>query len=189
MQAISEQFRRFANVYFLVVGGIMFVGQYTTLFDTAISPWTTLGPLAMVISISLTVEAISDYKRHMNDHETNNADCTILDRASEGDTVTIHRFDASVCNGKPVVVTDAGRAVGFSVVARKDIRQGHLVLVKNREMVPGTNVVVVVVVVVVYDQHCMLVACLFCHSTRERLTDHYPVSLNHNSRSGLVGQL
>jgi hypothetical protein len=142
LQAISEQFRRFANVYFLVVGGIMFVGQYTTLFDTAISPWTTLGPLAMVIAISLAVEALSDYKRHVNDHETNNADCTILARAAnEGDTNTpaIQRYDPAVCSGKRVVVTDSGRAVGFSVVARKDIRQGHFVLVKNREMVPGTN--------------------------------------------------
>jgi phospholipid-transporting ATPase len=42
-QAILEQFRRFANVYFLVMGAIMFVGTYTPLYDSAISPWTTLG--------------------------------------------------------------------------------------------------------------------------------------------------
>lgn len=110
----------------------MFVGHYTTLFDTAISPWTTLGPLALVISISLVVEAVSDYKRHVNDHETNNAECTILDRAEQ-----IERYDTAVCRGQPVTVMDR-HSVGFSVISRKDIRQGHFVLVKNREMVPGT---------------------------------------------------
>jgi hypothetical protein len=43
LQALVEQFRRFANVYFLIIGGIMFVGQYTDLYETAINPWTTLG--------------------------------------------------------------------------------------------------------------------------------------------------
>jgi Phospholipid-translocating ATPase N-terminal len=43
LQALVEQFRRFANVYFLFIGGIMFVGQYTDLYETAINPWTTLG--------------------------------------------------------------------------------------------------------------------------------------------------
>ncbi|EEC45989.1 P4, P type ATPase, partial [Phaeodactylum tricornutum CCAP 1055/1] len=71
--AILEQFRRFANLYFLIVGCIMALGEYTDAFETAISPWTTLGPLAFVISISLLVEGSADYKRHKNDGDTNNA--------------------------------------------------------------------------------------------------------------------
>ena len=63
----------------------MFLGQYTPLFDTAISPWTTLGPLSLVISISLTVEAFSDYKRHQNDHATNQAPVTIMTRKEDAE--------------------------------------------------------------------------------------------------------
>ena len=61
----------------------MFLGTYTKLFDSAISPWTTLGPLAFVISISLLVEGYSDYKRHLNDAETNTAPCVVLTRSDE----------------------------------------------------------------------------------------------------------
>ena len=61
----------------------MFLGTYTQLFDSAISPWTTLGPLAFVISISLLVEGYSDYKRHLNDVETNTAPCVVLTQTEE----------------------------------------------------------------------------------------------------------
>ena len=91
----------------------MFIGQYTTWFDTAISPWTTLGPLAVVISVSLLVEGFSDYKRHQNDHETNNAKCVILRRADELEAekadskkkqpYPIER-DEHICKGKDVAV-------------------------------------------------------------------------------------
>lgn len=80
-QAILEQFRRFANLYFLCIGVIMFIGYATPWYDTAVSPWTTLLPLSVVISISLIVEGFSDYKRHLNDAEVNNAPCVVLNRA------------------------------------------------------------------------------------------------------------
>lgn len=128
----------------------MFLGQYTPLFDTAISPWTTLGPLSVVISISLAVEAFSDYKRHQNDHATNEAPVTLLLR-SDGEQH--QERDATVNRGKDITVSGGdtraieqprGKAgvaqqevVGYCTTKRKEIRQGHFVLVKNREMVPG----------------------------------------------------
>ena len=42
-QAVGEQFRRFANMYFLIVGIIMATGYYSELYESAISPWTTFG--------------------------------------------------------------------------------------------------------------------------------------------------
>lgn len=164
LKAILEQFRRFANQYFLAVGLIMFVGRYTNLYESAISPWTTLGPLAIVISISLLVEGISDYKRHLNDVEMNNAKCVVLQRSSELDDKV--KRDDKICGGREVEVNinkafylgNAGSSVrgmrqrtvtdpndphadivrvAYTKVKRKDIRQGQFVFVKNREMVPA----------------------------------------------------
>lgn len=78
--AIREQFRRNGNLYFLCMGCLMFLGEYTEIFKTSVSPWTTLGPLAIVISISLCQEAVSDWKRHRSDHLTNHAPCVVLRR-------------------------------------------------------------------------------------------------------------
>ena len=60
-KAVREQFRRNGNLYFLVMGCLMFLGTYTDLFYSSVSPWTTLGPLALVVSISLTQEGVADY--------------------------------------------------------------------------------------------------------------------------------
>jgi magnesium-transporting ATPase (P-type) len=182
-KAIMEQFRRFANIYFLTVGCIMAIGYYTDAFDSAVSPWTTLGPLAVVVSFSLLVEGNADYKRHKNDAETNNAPCTILTRADElpkqkkgkNNKNAKSNRDEKIMNGKDTIVNinkDAFRGskhpmvvpelvspaaspenrppksplppltskivkIAYQKVPRQDIRQGHFVLVKNREMVPA----------------------------------------------------
>lgn len=136
----------------------MAVGYYSEAFESAISPFTTLGPLAFVVSVSLLVEGSADVKRHKSDMETNNAPCIILRRADELDSDEDAYREKSVLNGKDVLVnltksyfqtstasnpaTPVGArsglvGVGFQKIERKDIRQGHLVLVKNREMVPS----------------------------------------------------
>ena len=157
-QAVGEQFRRFANMYFLIVGIIMATGYYSDLYDSAISPWTTLGPLAFVISVSLLVEGVADAKRHKSDDLTNNAPCVVMRRSEDIEEEGAERDDM-ILGGKDVVV-NLSKAyfqtsnnqkpetpvagpysdnvnIGFQKIRRMDIRQGHLVLVKNREMIPA----------------------------------------------------
>ena len=164
-----EQFRRFANLYFLCVGFIMAIGFYTSAYQSAINPWTTLGPLGIVISFSLLVEGAGDLKRHKNDEETNNALCTILRRTDEfeADDSATER-DLSLADGQDIVVhhnqayfmgvnnanktttpsppsgtnDDKTTTICFQKIRRMDIRQGHLIVVKNREMVPADMVLI-----------------------------------------------
>ncbi|EED95897.1 hypothetical protein THAPSDRAFT_26702 [Thalassiosira pseudonana CCMP1335] len=105
--AIRGQFRRNGNVYFLVIGILMFIGYYTPLFESAISPWTTLGPLAIVISVSLAQEAYTDAQRHRSDKATNYHPCVVLKLP-----------------------------IAFESVFRMNIHAGDLVVVRNREMIP-----------------------------------------------------
>jgi magnesium-transporting ATPase (P-type) len=157
--AVKEQFRRVANMYFLIIGIIMAIGWYSPAFDSAISPWTTLGPLAIVISFSLLQEGTADYGRHKSDAATNNYPCVILTTSqqideSEGkehrdDTVN-HGEDVKVDLRKayfvpqsktPTTPTTSGTTrtveIAYQSIKRKDIRAGHLVVVRNREMVPA----------------------------------------------------
>lgn len=152
-QAIREQFRRFANLYFLVIGLIMFIGDTTRYFKSAYSYWTTLGPLAFVISCSLLVEGSADLKRHRSDKETNNAECIILRRSDEINRERTER-EASIIGGKNVIVnlskqnglqstTEAPDLVqiAFQKIKRMNIRQGHIVLIRNREEIPADVVI------------------------------------------------
>jgi magnesium-transporting ATPase (P-type) len=81
----------------------MFLGTYTTLFESSVSPWTTLAPLAGVISISLCQEAASDWKRHRSDHKTNQAQCIVLRRADEIEGGGKER-DKTILGGEDVAV-------------------------------------------------------------------------------------
>lgn len=162
--AVGEQFRRFANMYFLIVGVIMAVGQYSDLFESAVSPWTTLGPLAFVVSVSLLVEGAADKKRHRSDALTNNAPCIIIRRGEDIDADDGATRDPQILGGNDVTVSltksyvhtsnnrvpatpvstssypDQTIKIGFQKIRRMDIRQGHFILVKNREMVPADMV-------------------------------------------------
>ena len=100
-----EQFRRFANLYFLCIGCIMAVGYYTSAFQSAINPWTTLGPLGIVISFSLMVEGAADMKRHKNDEETNNAPCVIMRRTDEFNADDSAERDEDLAGGKDISVS------------------------------------------------------------------------------------
>jgi magnesium-transporting ATPase (P-type) len=151
--AVREQFRRNGNLYFLVMGCLMFLGTYTTIFTSSVSPWTTLGPLAIVISISLCQEAAADIKRHRSDVETNEYQCTILRRREDsGDdidetvdvilkgqhgrtTAQATRKSINTDGNKPIASQTV--TVAFTKVKRMDIRAGDIVLVKNREMIPA----------------------------------------------------
>ena len=172
------------------MGCLMAIGWYTDVFDSAISPWTTLGPLALVVSISLAQEGAADLARHRSDAKTNRHPCVVLTRADELKHHGGERED-SVNDGQDVAVPLArpyvnrtahpgslddlegldgyggggsggsgggdeeeasspprrmpasamspGSAVdiAFQRIKRKDIRAGHIVLVRNREMIPA----------------------------------------------------
>jgi magnesium-transporting ATPase (P-type) len=136
----------------------MAVGWYSPLYDSAISPWTTLGPLALVISASLLQEGTADYGRHKSDEATNNYPCVVLRRAEEIDESEGHEErDLTVNHGEDVAVdlrkayflphsksatpttsaTTSTVKIAFESVARMNIRAGDLVLVRNRDMVPA----------------------------------------------------
>jgi len=156
--ATLEQFRRVANLYFLIIGSIMAIGYYSTAFESAISPWTTLGPLCFVISVSLLQEGLADLNRHKSDDVTNNSHCVILNRSDNLDHEGGTR-EPSILKGKDLHVSlerayslasprggDQSAAVSvpgkscdvaFQQIKRMDIRQGHLVLIRNRDMVPA----------------------------------------------------
>ena len=127
-KALGEQFRRKGNVVFLAMGLLMFIGANTNLFDTAATPWTLLIPLFVVLTISLLQEAYADYLRHRSDNEVNNHPCLILQHEDSDERSNMPNDNN---------VDENATVINFTEVPRKNIYAGHLVLVKNREMIPA----------------------------------------------------
>lgn len=139
-QSIRQQFRRNGNIYFLVIGILMFIGSRTHLFSSSITPWTTLGPLALVISVSLAQEAYTDIQRHRSDNATNRHLCVVLKRADEINQYENKTRDATLHDGNDVLVKIKSQSdkvpIAFESVQRKCIYAGDIVVVRNREMLP-----------------------------------------------------
>jgi phospholipid-transporting ATPase len=70
-RSLFEQFRRLANVYFLLISVLMLIGTYGSYFDSPLDPWSTLSLLIIVLTISICKECAEDIKRHVADRQTN----------------------------------------------------------------------------------------------------------------------
>ena len=70
-KAMFEQFRRLANVYFLVIGIIAVIGTYTSYYYTAVEPAGILLPMTVVVMISVVKDGLEDVKRHNTDTNIN----------------------------------------------------------------------------------------------------------------------
>jgi magnesium-transporting ATPase (P-type) len=71
--ALLYQFKRYANVYFLIIAIIQSIPILSPL-----SPFSSWSPLVFVLAVSLIREALEDISRHKSDKEMNSSLCTIL---------------------------------------------------------------------------------------------------------------
>jgi magnesium-transporting ATPase (P-type) len=84
VRALFEQFRRLANVYFLFITILMIIGTYTTFFDSPLTPYSTLIPLIIVLTITMGKEGFEDMKRHSADRATNLRKAEVLSLKEPG---------------------------------------------------------------------------------------------------------
>jgi len=70
-KSLFEQFRRLANVYFLMIGIIAAVGTFSKVYESSVTPAGILFPMLLVILISIAKEGLEDYKRHSEDKIVN----------------------------------------------------------------------------------------------------------------------
>jgi len=109
-KSLFEQFRRLANVYFLVIIVLLMIGTYTTFFQAPLTPYTTLFPLIVVLAVTMGKEGFEDVKRHIADRETNSAAAEELSLEKPGE---------------------------FDKLQRQQIRVGRIVRVLNKHEVPS----------------------------------------------------
>ncbi|CAM9272870.1 unnamed protein product [Laminaria digitata] len=103
-RSLFEQFRRIANVYFLVISVLMMLGTYTELFSSPLKPYSTIVPLVLVLMVTMVKDGAEDLKRHRSDKRVNNTPAVAMDLQNRGQFVTIPWKDIKV--GMIVKVTD-----------------------------------------------------------------------------------
>ncbi|KAH9260752.1 hypothetical protein BASA81_001219 [Batrachochytrium salamandrivorans] len=150
-KSLFEQFRRLANVYFLVLSGLMLLGTYSpSTFDTPLTPYSTLVPLVVVLMCSMTREAYEDFKRHLTDRKTNS-------RVAKRH-VYKQDLNSQMLSSPPSYASSLLTSLGLGFersrrstqvemedqlmdVTWEDIRKGHVIRVYNKEPIPADMVV------------------------------------------------
>lgn len=103
---LFEQYHNVANFFFVIISILYFYAE------TPIDPGTTIGPLVVVVSISMIKDAVDDVKRHLSDRKVN----------LQPFLVWKHFEDT--------------QDSGWTPVAAKKIRPGDLVLCREDESFP-----------------------------------------------------
>ena len=157
IKAVAQQFRRLGNIYFLVIGLIMAVGWYSSAFPSAITPWTTLGPLALVVSVSLLNEFLTDLGRHNSDKRINltkfrkvsfSSSLSGEEGGSDVNDVGISASFDGTENAPPTSPTTStlhqrfGPSTNTRPVLSQDITTGSLLYLSNRTVIPADCIMV-----------------------------------------------
>jgi phospholipid-translocating P-type ATPase (flippase) len=115
-KSLFEQFKRVANIYFLVLSVLMLIGTYfPRTFDTPLTPWSTFFPLVVVLMFTMAKELYEDTKRHRRDLLTDSRPTRILESFMESSE--------------------------FVPVRWMDLKVGHVVRIRGGEPVPADMVV------------------------------------------------
>jgi len=157
IKAVAQQFRRLGNIYFLCIGLIMAVGWYSSAFPSAITPWTTLGPLALVVSVSLLNEFLTDLGRHNSDKKINLTRFREVSFSTPGDDSDGFDNDNQYSNDAPSSnpseaitsspVTNSlhlrfGPNTTTKSVLSQSISPGALLYLSNRTIIPSDCIMV-----------------------------------------------
>ncbi|CAJ1330827.1 unnamed protein product, partial [Effrenium voratum] len=67
-----EQLQKRANVYFIFICVLMYLGEHTPLIDSSVSWWSTASVLIPMMALSMVISGLDDLKRHKADLQTNN---------------------------------------------------------------------------------------------------------------------
>jgi phospholipid-transporting ATPase len=122
-KSLFEQFRRVANLYFLMISLLQLC---TDLSPT--NPYSTIGPLTLVLFVTMFKEALEDRNRHKQDYIVNHQKAEVYGPISE----------MSSHSNKKVGHSNQNKYIS---TFWKNIQVGHIVKVKEKEQVPADMVI------------------------------------------------
>ena len=91
--SLGDQFKRVANVYFLVISILMLIGKYAPqIFQTPLDPWSTIVTFIFVLGVTCLKEGNEDMKRANNDRYANEKPIKIItfDKSGQKQVNEVH---------------------------------------------------------------------------------------------------
>ena len=87
-KSLWEQFRRVANIYFVCISILMFIGTYAqTLYVSPLNPYSTLFTLVVVLLVTCVKEGLEDWARARSDKDENTRLVTVVKFSNDNTTI------------------------------------------------------------------------------------------------------
>ncbi|KIM48588.1 hypothetical protein M413DRAFT_437796 [Hebeloma cylindrosporum] len=141
---LLEQFRRIANIFFLLIAILQFFPKFRT-----IAPGAVLVPLLVVLTVTALKDGYEDFKRHQSDKRVNYGQVQVLTggnwsnpNAMKGKAKTFIRGVLPSRNKSPTAEQDQGNDSTPSKPHWKqtfweDVRVGDFVQIRNNQSFPA----------------------------------------------------
>ena len=98
--SLGEQFKRVANVYFLVISILMLIGKYAPeIFQTPLDPYSTIVTFIFVLGVTCLKEGNEDLKRAKNDSYANEKPVIIITFAKDGSVIETEKHTKDIRGG------------------------------------------------------------------------------------------
>lgn len=145
---LFEQFRRVANVYFL----ILIILQGIPIFSNT-NIFLAASPLLSILIVTAVKDAVEDWKRQKSDNLVNHSIVNVLNRKIEDDSdeieaeqkISLFKKMMSLfkSGNKSTILRSSGSTVDqfWKKSFWKDIRVGDIVMIKNNESIPADIIV------------------------------------------------
>ena len=99
-KSLWEQFRRVANIYFVCISILMFIGTYAqTLYVSPLNPYSTLFTLVVVLLVTCIKEGLEDWARARSDKDENTRLVTVVTFANDNTAVETKKESRLIQSG------------------------------------------------------------------------------------------
>lgn len=130
-KALFEQFRRFANFYFLVIACISFIDGISPS-----TPFANVLPLFIVVGFGFARDVYEDIQRSIEDSRQNNTPQIVMDRAPSNDsTISKHLSPISRTDEEDFIQLKLDPEIHRSIPS-KNIAVGDIVFVRKGHVFP-----------------------------------------------------
>jgi phospholipid-transporting ATPase len=104
--SLAMQFKRIANIYFLVISVLMLLGRYVPeAFQTPLDPFSTIVTFVFVLGVTCAKEGAEDYQRGKSDKHENEKPVTIVTFDSTGKAQETSKHCSEIKGGDIIKLT------------------------------------------------------------------------------------
>jgi magnesium-transporting ATPase (P-type) len=140
--SLGEQFRRFANIFFLIISIMLMIGTYAPeIYSSPLDPYSTVMTLLFVLMVTSIKEGLEDLERAKHDSSENNGDVVVVTfDVQTGKPIETVKQSKDVKGGDVIKLTGHSQVpVDFLIILTSNYKDGNTCYIETAQIDGETN--------------------------------------------------